>query len=97
MEQLAEARAKWGDTLKKPGVKEEMKLHARRLARLRRMAKLANAAKKDAVEKRAKTLIEKEKSRHEKKMEELKAAAAPAGSGSAPAPAAPAATTGGAK
>lgn len=98
LEQLAEARAKWGDTLKKPGVKEEMKLYAKRLSRLRRMAKLATAAKKDAVVKRANTLIEKEKARHEKKMEELKAQTTPAGSASA-APSAPAAaaTTGGAK
>jgi hypothetical protein len=79
-EHMAEMRAKWGEILKKPGVKEEMRLHARRLARLRRMEKLAADAKKDALVKRANAAEEREKARHQKKMDELKAQPAPAGS-----------------
>lgn len=79
-EHLAEMRAKWGEILKKPGVKEEMRVHARRMSRLRRIEKIARDAKKEAVVKRATALQEKEKARHQKKMDELKSQPAPAGS-----------------
>ena len=78
-EHLAAARAKWGDSLKKAGVKQEMSLHAKRIARLKRVESLAVAAKKEAVAKRAKAAIDKENERHEKKMRELKAGPPPAG------------------
>ncbi len=77
---MAEMRAKWGDILKKPGVKEEMRIHARRMSRLRRIEKLAKEAKKDAIVKRVNAAEEKEKARHQKKMDELKAQPSPAGS-----------------
>lgn len=80
---LAEMRAKWGEISKKPGVKEEMRIHARRMSRLRRIEKIATEKKKDAIVKRATAAQEKEKARHQKKMDELKAQPAPAGSGGA--------------
>lgn len=85
-EHLAAARAKWGDTLKKAGVKQEMNLHAKRIARLKRVETLALVGKKEAIAKRAKAAIDKENARHDKKMQELKAQApapAPAHSGGA--------------
>lgn len=77
-EHMAEMRAKWGEILKKPGVKAEMGLHSRRMARLRRIEKVATEKKKDALVKRAVAAQEKEKARHQKKMDELKAQPAPA-------------------
>lgn len=94
-EHMAELRAKWGEQLRKPGVKDEMREHMKRMAKLRKIAKVAKDAKKEAVEKRAEAAMKREKERHDKKMEALKAQPAPAGSASA-APSAPA-TTGGAK
>lgn len=82
-EHLAEMRAKWGEILKKPGVKEEMRTHMRRMSRLRRIEHLAKEGKKDAIAKRAAAAMEKEKARHQKKMDELKGQAAPAASGGA--------------
>lgn len=82
-EHLAEMRAKWGEILKKPGVKEEMRTHMRRMSRLRRIEQLAKNGKKDAIAKRATAAMEKEKARHQKKMDELKGQAAPAASGGA--------------
>ncbi len=76
---MAEMRAKWGSILKMEGVKEEMSTHASRMARLRRIEKIATEKKKDAVAKRAQAAMEKEKARHEKKMTELKAKGADAG------------------
>ncbi len=73
-DRLAEVRSKWGDVLKTPAAKEEMRVHGRRMSRLRRVEKLAKDAKKDAVVKRANAAQEKEKARHQKKMDELKAA-----------------------
>jgi hypothetical protein len=83
-EHMAELRAKWGEVLKKPGVKEEMHTHLSTLAKLRRIAKLAREDKKEAVEKRAEAAIKQEKQRHDKKMDELKGTAAPGASASAP-------------
>lgn len=76
---MAEMRAKWGAIQKMPGVREEMRMHASRMARLRRIDKIALEKKKDAVAKRAEAAMEKEKARHEKRMTELKAKGADAG------------------
>lgn len=70
---MAEMRAKWGTILKMDGVKDEMRLHASRMAKLRRIEKLAKDKNKDAVAKRATAAMEKEKARHDKKLGELKA------------------------
>ncbi len=94
-EHMAELRAKWGEQLKKPGVKDEMREHMKRMAKLRKIARVAKDAKKEAVEKRAEAAMKREKERHDKKMETLKAQPAPAGS-AAGMPSAPA-TAGGAK
>lgn len=82
---MAELRAKWGTILKMDGVKEEMRTHSSRLARLRRIEKIAKEKGKDAVAKRAEANIEKEKARHDKKMAELKAKGADGGAAAAPA------------
>jgi hypothetical protein len=87
---MAEMRAKWGTILKMDGVKEEMRTHASRMARLRRVEKVATEKKKEATVKRAQAALEKEKARHDKKMAELKTK----GGGDA---GAAAAATGGAK
>lgn len=51
-----------------PSLKEELKRHARRLARLERIEALAKDSKDDDAEGRVKKLIEKENARHEKWM-----------------------------
>lgn len=51
-----------------PSLKEELKRHARRLARLERIQAVATASKDDDTIDRVKKLIEKENARHEKWM-----------------------------
>lgn len=51
-----------------PSLKEELKRHARRLARLERIQAVATASKDDDTVDRVKKLIEKENDRHEKWM-----------------------------
>jgi hypothetical protein len=94
---MAELRKKWGEMLKNPAVKEEMRLHASRVAKLHRIDELAKADKKDAIAKRAEDALAKEKTRHEKRMEALKAdgGATAAGSVGSTPPTAPKATGGG--
>jgi hypothetical protein len=91
-EHMTELRAKWGETLKKPGVKDEMHTHLSTLAKLRRIAKLAKEDKKEGVQKRAEAAIKREKERHDKKMDELKGSVAPSGSVTATASATASAT-----
>lgn len=91
---LDEMKAKYGPGLKVPAVRAEMRVHAARMARLHRVEHLAKVAKKDAVVKRTEAAIEKEKARHQKRMDELKSAPGGAASG---APSAAPATSGGAK
>ncbi|MFO0568161.1 MAG: hypothetical protein U0263_21045, partial [Polyangiaceae bacterium] len=62
---------KWGDLPKRPAVKAELKVHAWRVARLKRIRAVAdNQGKKDAVS-RVDKLLEKENTRHQKHMEKL--------------------------
>ena len=68
-----ELKEKLGDDLKRPAVKAELKIHARRMARLNRIRVVAKAEGKDEVVKRVDTLIAKEKARHDKHIETLKA------------------------
>jgi hypothetical protein len=89
-EHMAELRAKWGEMLKKPGVKEEMKKHLSRLAKLRRIGRVAKDAKKDGIQKRVDAAVAKEKQRHDKTMDELKTQTAPAATGTSSGPVAPA-------
>lgn len=82
---------RWGDTLKDPEAVAELKLHAERAAKLKRIRTLAMKKSKDdpAVE-RATKLLAKEVARHETHMKELqaKSVAASVSSGGTTAPAA---------
>lgn len=75
---------RWGETLRNPDAIAELKVHAERTAKLKRIRIIALKKSKDdpAVE-RATKLLAKEEARHEKRMRELQgqsaAAAAPAG------------------
>jgi hypothetical protein len=65
------AKAKWGDELKKPPVREELRRHARRMARLARIKEIATEKKNEARVKKADELMERERARHQKRMEQL--------------------------
>jgi hypothetical protein len=69
-----ELKKKYGDELKAPAVKEELKHHARRVARLERIIFLAEATDKKKVVEKAQEALKKENERHEKHMETLKTA-----------------------
>jgi len=87
-------KEKWGDTLAKPNVREELRHHARRIAFLNRALLLAETERKgkdkDKIVERIEKLIEKENTRHEAAMARIK-------SGQPTSPAAAAATATGAK
>jgi hypothetical protein len=92
---------RWGDTLKDPEAISELKVHAERTAKLKRVRSLAlKRSKDDPAAERASQLLAKETARHETHMKELQAKSvatslsnAPASTTPAPAPtpAAPAA------
>lgn len=69
----AALRAKWGDLADKPAVKAELRLHAQRMAKLRMMKNVADDADKKNLEERVDKLIDKEKARHQARMDALKA------------------------
>lgn len=69
---LKELKAKWGDALKKPAAKEELRTHARRMARLAHARKVAEEAGKKELVARIDKLLEKEKTRHQNAMDKLK-------------------------
>jgi hypothetical protein len=83
---------RWGGaTLRDPEAVAELKMHAERVARLKRIRTLAmQKSKDDPAAKRAKDLLAKEEERHEQHMKVVQARVAPAAA-AAPAPAAPAA------
>jgi hypothetical protein len=65
---------RWGDTLKDPEAIAELKLHAERSAKLKRIRALAmKKSKDDPVADRATKLLAKEVARHETHMKELQA------------------------
>jgi hypothetical protein len=72
-------RQRWGNQLAQPSAQEELQHHERRMARLERMALLAqnepNGAKKDALVARIEKLTSRENERHERKMGQLEASA----------------------
>jgi hypothetical protein len=86
---------RWGDTLKDPEAIAELKLHAERAAKLKRIRTLAmKKSKEDPVAERSTKLLAKEVARHEKHMKEIQArtvAASVESPTAAPAVAAPAA------
>lgn len=67
-----EIREKWGETVKKPAAKEELKVHSRRMARLVRARAVAMEHGKKELVARIDKLMEKEKTRHQAAMEKLK-------------------------
>jgi len=66
-------RAKWGDLADKPAVRAELRLHAQRMAKLRMMKNVADDADKKNLEERVDKMIDKEKARHQARMDALKA------------------------
>jgi hypothetical protein len=78
-------RARWGSQLAQPAAQEELRHHEQRMARLERMALLAqndpSGAKKDALVARIEKLTARENERHERKMAQLEASAQAAGAG----------------
>jgi predicted nuclease with TOPRIM domain len=66
-------REKWGPLAKRADGREELRVHARRMARLEHAKKVATDAKKPAVVTRIDKLIEKENARHQRVMDRLKA------------------------
>jgi hypothetical protein len=77
---------RWGDTLKDPDAISELKLHAERAAKLKRIRTLAlKKSKDDPVAERASKLLGQEVARHELRMKELQAKSVAASVGSAPA------------
>ena len=71
-ERREEIKKLWGDLSDKPAARAELRVHAWRVARLNRMRTIAKAEGKDAMVTRIDGLLEKEKARHKKKMEQLK-------------------------
>jgi hypothetical protein len=88
-------RQKFGsELLARPTVREELKTHAIRTARLNQIKRLAEDAKKKNVVTRADKLIERENARHDKQMLALKSsegATTPAAAQANPNPGSPAA------
>lgn len=72
--QIRELREKWGDSIKKPAVKEELKVHSRRMARLTRARAVADEAGKKELVARIDKLVEKERTRHQTSMDKIREA-----------------------
>jgi hypothetical protein len=82
---------RWGGpTLRDPEAVAELKLHAERVAKLKRIRSLAmEKSKDDPMGKRAKDLLSKEEDRHEQHMRAIQARVAPAGTSTPTTTAAP--------
>jgi hypothetical protein len=83
-ERAEELRARYGRALGEPAVVAELRVHARRMARLHTLRRVAEKEGKTALLPRIDKLIEKERARHQRHMDALKAhgAAAPSASAS---------------
>jgi colicin import membrane protein len=71
-ERRDEIKKKWGELEKKPAVRAELKVHAWRMARLKRLRAIAEADGKTDTVARIDKLVQKENERHEKHMQTLK-------------------------
>lgn len=71
-ERREEVKRLWGELHKQPAARNELRVHAWRMARLNRMRTIAKADGKDKLVARIDTLMEKERTRHKRKMEQLK-------------------------
>lgn len=69
---ISYSRARWGALLRQPAAQAELRLHARRIARIDAMESVARAAGKEALLPRIATLRSKETARFEKRMEWVK-------------------------
>jgi hypothetical protein len=81
-------RQKWGEALTRSDVREAIKVHEWRMARLDRMRTLIDASdrpNKDKMLARIDKALEKENARFDKKMDKLKTAPAPGSSAAEPA------------
>ena len=67
-----EVKKRWGNLVEKPAGRAELRKHARRVARLERIIFVADATEKPKVSENAKALLEKERTRHQARMEALK-------------------------
>jgi hypothetical protein len=82
-ERAEELRARYGRLLAEPAVAAELRVHARRMARLHTARRVAEKEGKAALLPRIDKLIEKERARHQRRMDALKApGAAPSASAS---------------
>jgi hypothetical protein len=66
-------REKWGDLANRPNVRAEVKVHARRIAKLNHMRRLADGAGKTELVARIDKLIERENTRHQASLDKFKA------------------------
>ena len=69
---IAATRARWGALTVNPAAQAELRLHARRVAKLDVMEEVARASGKDALLPRIAVLREKENARFEKRMDWIK-------------------------
>jgi len=67
-----ELKEKWGEAIKKPAAKEELKVHGRRMARLQRAKAVAEKLNKKEMVARIEKLMEKERGRHQAAMDKIK-------------------------
>jgi hypothetical protein len=84
-----ELRSRYGRLLAEPAVAAELRVHARRMARLNTLRRVAEKEGKTALLPRIDKLIEKERARHQRHMDALKARGPAAPSASASYGAAP--------
>jgi TolA-binding protein len=66
-------REKYGEIVQLPAVREELRTHASRIARLNQIKRLADDEKKTKIAARTDKLIDRENKRHDKQMAALKA------------------------
>ncbi len=69
----AELRTKWGDILDRPAASAELRIHGRRVARLDRIVFVAETEGKTEVAVKTKALLDRERARHEQRMQAIRA------------------------
>jgi hypothetical protein len=74
-----EIRKKLGNSLDQQPIQQELRRHARAVARLQRIQEIASVNEKPELAARALAALQKENARHDKRVSELSAAPAPSG------------------
>ncbi|MFO0613752.1 MAG: hypothetical protein U0414_14260 [Polyangiaceae bacterium] len=69
---IAKVKERWGKLLENAAAREELRVHARRTARLERMKDLAEASGDDDAKAKVEKLIADENARHEARMTAIK-------------------------